>query len=607
MRLTPVQKDVDYSRPAEAEVAKCKVLVLNLPGQAGWVVEDPQGLILRKFVDTNGDNKVDRWCYFRDGLEVYRDIDADFNGRVDQYRWFHTAGTKWGLDRDEDGLIDGWHAISPEEASAEAVAALAEGDSQRFARLLITAEEVKSLGLGQAKAKELLERVAAAPGKFRQMAGGQNPLPAKARWVQFSAQQPGTIPAGTDGSTRDLQVYENVLAIVEAGTEHSQVQIGTLVRVGEAWKLIDAPQVVREGQAPGLSQGQADLAGSGFFFRGPQQHRAYAGGAVPSQRTQQILAELEKLDAAGAGASTPEQQAAIDARRADLVERLIAEADQPEQRAMWVRQLADMLSAAVQSGGYPDGLKRLEALLEQLQKSGADKSLVGYVKFRQLTAEYGLAMQAKGADFVKIQSEWLKRLEQYVADYPQSPDSAEAMLQLAVAQESAGQEEQAGRWYARIVAEFPGSMAARKAAGAQARLGSVGRVWSFQAKGLKGETIDLASLRGRVVLIQYWASWCGPCKADMPALKELLARYGPSLAIVGVNLDSDVQTMNAFLEENPLPWPQVFEEGGLESRPALELGILTLPTMILLDQQGRVVSRNITATELAAELKRLIR
>ena len=64
---------------------------------------------------------------------------------------------------------------------------------------------------------------------------------------------------------------------------------------------------------------------------------------------------------------------------------------------MWIRQLADMISAAVQSGTCPDGAKRLESLFEKLKKAEGDKDLAAYVKFRQLTADYGLAMQATNA------------------------------------------------------------------------------------------------------------------------------------------------------------------------------------------------------------------
>ena len=217
LKLTPVQKDVDYSRPGEEEIAKCKVVAFNQNGQSGWIVEDPQGLILRKFVDINGDNRIDQWCYYKDGLEVYRDIDSDFNGRVDQYRWFHTGGSRWALDRDEDGAIDAWKEISAEEASAEVVAALAQQDADRFARVLLTPAEVQSLGLGGAKTKELLEKVTAAGEKFKQLAGKSKTITDQTKWVQFGGNQPGVVPAGTNGSVRDVAVYENVLAMVQTG------------------------------------------------------------------------------------------------------------------------------------------------------------------------------------------------------------------------------------------------------------------------------------------------------------------------------------------------------------------------------------------------------
>ena len=110
-----------------------------------------------------------------------------------------------------------------------------------------------------------------------------------------------------------------------------------------------------------------------------------------------------------------------------------------------------------------------------------------------------------------------------------------------------------------------------------------------------------------MVLIQYWATWSGPAKADMATLKELWNKYGRSFTIIGVSLDNNVKDLNAYLAENPLPWPQIYEEGGLDSRPANVLGILTVPTMILVDQQGQVVNRNISITEVESELKKLNR
>ena len=84
-------------------------------------------------------------------------------------------------------------------------------------------------------------------------------------------------------------------------------------------------------------------------------------------------------------------------------------------------------------------------------------------------------------------------------------------------------------------------------------------------------------------------------------------KYGRSLAVVGVSLDNDAKDLDAYLAENPLPWPQIFEDGGLDSRPANMLGVLTIPTMILIDQDGKVVNRNVSTTELESEIKKLLR
>jgi len=313
-----------------------------------------------------------------------------------------------------------------------------------------------------------------------------------------------------------------------------------------------------------------------------------------------------EFDREAASATTPEQQAQFNARRTDLLESIVKQADGQE-RAMWVRQLADMVSAAIQSGTFPQGIARLEALFDRLSSNPADKDLAAYVKFRHMTAAYGASLQAPKADFTKIQEQWLKDLEQYVTDYPTTTDAAEAMLQLAIAKEFAGQEDDAKQWYGRIVGAFPDSQAAAKAAGARTRLDSVGKAIALQGKSATGGTVDLAKYRGKVVVIQYWATWSEAAKTDMATLKQLVAKYGRSLGVIGVNLDNSPKALSEFLAKNRLPWPQIFEAGGLDSRPANQLGILTLPTMILVDEKGRVVNRNIQIAELDPALRKLIR
>ncbi|MCA9226534.1 MAG: TlpA family protein disulfide reductase, partial [Planctomycetales bacterium] len=155
---------------------------------------------------------------------------------------------------------------------------------------------------------------------------------------------------------------------------------------------------------------------------------------------------------------------------------------------------------------------------------------------------------------------------------------------------------------------FPDAVVAKKAAGAKRRLESVGQPLAFEGKTIDGKTLSLGSLRGNVVVLHYWATWCEPCKEDLKTLKEIQAKYaGKKFAPVGVSLDNAPGTLTEYLRANRISWPQLYEDGGLDSRLSNELGILSLPTMLLIDQSGRVVHRNLHISELENELKKLLR
>lgn len=124
--------------PSDAELASCTVELIkgqklaNGKFASGWALKDPQGRFLRRFYDSDGDNQIDVWAYYLNGEECYREIDSNLNGKVDQYRWLGSNGSKWGVDLNEDGVIDGWKVISPEELSQEVLAAVM---ARNYARL----------------------------------------------------------------------------------------------------------------------------------------------------------------------------------------------------------------------------------------------------------------------------------------------------------------------------------------------------------------------------------------------------------------------------------------------------------------------------------------
>jgi thiol-disulfide isomerase/thioredoxin len=136
----------------------------------------------------------------------------------------------------------------------------------------------------------------------------------------------------------------------------------------------------------------------------------------------------------------------------------------------------------------------------------------------------------------------------------------------------------------------------------------VGKTIPLSGKTLDGRTVSLANYAGRVVLIHYWATWCEPCEADIKQIKELHAKFAPQgFAVLGVNFDSSSQAPLAQLKKDPLPWLHIHDAGGLEGRLANELGILTLPTMILVDPQGKVIRRNIHISEIEPAFKQHLR
>ena len=112
--LAPFQKNIDYDKLTPDQAKGATLKMEKEGGLNAWVVRGSRGEVLRSFADTNGDKVVDRWSYFKDGIEVYRDIDADFNSKADQARWVNMGGTRWGMDEDENGTLDAWKSLSAE-------------------------------------------------------------------------------------------------------------------------------------------------------------------------------------------------------------------------------------------------------------------------------------------------------------------------------------------------------------------------------------------------------------------------------------------------------------------------------------------------------------
>jgi thiol-disulfide isomerase/thioredoxin len=597
--FSPIQSAVEYTVPNKEESAQCTIRPEKDKNVSAWVVRNRQGEILRRFADTNGDNVVDLWCYYLNGLEVYRDVDSNFNHKADQYCWFHTAGTRWGIDENEDGRIDSWRVISAHEVAEQVVLALKGRDQGRFDLVLLTPAELANVGLGESRGARVAESLQAARAGFSKLLAEQRIVTPKSRFVDFGSARPARIPAGTAGSTKDVVVLDNATALVETDGKHEQVFLGTLVAVGETWKLVAVPVVGSDNQPE-----------DGGFLLAPAAPApgSVAAANMPNEEMQKLMTELEQLYRL-AETLPADQQAANIEQRAEKLQRL-AEISPEADRDQWYRQLAGMISVAIQSGSFPQGFERLDALQKTLTEAKASDDLLANVAFQRMWADYVISQRQPGAEAAKIQEKWLADLQAFVEQYPKSPDSAEALLQLGMYLEFVGKADEATKWYQQLVSNFPKADQAAKAAGGLRRLGSVGKAIRLRGADIQGGMIDLAGppYRGKVVLIHYWATWCEPCKADMVLLKDLYAkRGGRDFDIIGVCLDDKELEARRYLSENRFPWKHIHEPGGLDSRLANEMGVMTLPLMLLVDQKGSVAHNNIhVGAELDGELGRLI-
>jgi thiol-disulfide isomerase/thioredoxin len=598
LSYSPRQSSVNYDRVDAKDEGRCTGKYETRSGADGLMIYGPDGQILRRFADTNGDRNVDQWCYFKEGIEVYRDIDSDFNGVADQYRWLGTEGTRWGIDKNEDGKIENWKMISAEEATLEVVEAIKNGDEDRFKRLLLSDSELKALMLGEATQVQLADRLSKSRTGFSEFVRTQKIASKQSKWAHFAADKPGLIPEGTVGSTQDVLAYENVIAIVETDEGSQQLLIGTMVQAGPTWRLTDVPRWVSSGTVAG---------DSGFFFPSVAVNRLAPSDAPEggmSQAMQSMLTDLDRIDSAlreGTG-----DVANTHSERAKVIRKLITATQGTDDMGSWIRQFADSVSSAVQTGAYPNGLDRLQELERDLHDIPGGQEFLPYVAFRVITTDNLVQLSDPKANYAVIQDTHMKNLERFADTYPEAPEAAESMIQIGLNHELGSEEKEAETWYRKVAANFSTTESGQKAAGAIARLNLEGKTLNLRGKTLEGKDFQSAG----PTIVHYWATWCEPCKADMAELRKIQAKYAKqNLQIVGVNLDTDPKTAAAFLRENAnkYQWAHIHEQGGFQSDLAVKLGVLSVPVTILIDGKGVVVKRTAHfSTEMAAALDQMM-
>jgi thiol-disulfide isomerase/thioredoxin len=134
-----------------------------------------------------------------------------------------------------------------------------------------------------------------------------------------------------------------------------------------------------------------------------------------------------------------------------------------------------------------------------------------------------------------------------------------------------------------------------------------GDVIDLVGRPVNGEKVDLAAMPGKVVLLDFWATWCGPCIAELPNVKAAYEKYhDKGFEIVGISLDSDEKRLEDFIEENDMPWPQLCDGKGWDSKLAKHYGIRGIPAVFLV-KDNKIVATGVRGSRLEEKLEELLK
>jgi thiol-disulfide isomerase/thioredoxin len=140
------------------------------------------------------------------------------------------------------------------------------------------------------------------------------------------------------------------------------------------------------------------------------------------------------------------------------------------------------------------------------------------------------------------------------------------------------------------------------------RLAIGGEPIPFEVKDMAGKPLSLEKFKGKVVLLDFWATWCGPCRQEMPNVKRVYKKYNKEgFEIVGISLDNELGKVESYLKKNDVKWPQHFDGKGWSNGVAQKYKVSSIPATYLIDRKGKIRYKALRGAALDSAVDQLIK
>ncbi len=251
--------------------------------------------------------------------------------------------------------------------------------------------------------------------------------------------------------------------------------------------------------------------------------------------------------------------------------------------------------AMFNGGGKPaDLLKDIDAVAAKV-KSEPMQAAAGYARI--------VVRFQEGEKFDVV-----KAITEYRASHKASKHY-EALLNRAVFEVSSSKRKPVIELF---VQDFPEHRFAGMLKGQLRQIDAVGKPFELTFDdAITGKKVEMSDFKGKVVMIDWWATWCGPCVAELPHVKEIYKKYkDQGFEIIGISLDNPedkggLKALKDFVAKNDMPWPHYYQGNGWDSTFSSGWGIMSIPNVFLVDKDG--ILREIEVANLEESLKKLLK